>query len=138
MKVNIKLDKNAFMPKRAHATDAGADIMTPKGFNIPPHCSHVVHTGVHVETPSNCVTMVKSKSGLYIKYGIITTGVVDEGFDGEVIVKLFNLGPHDVPFARGDKIAQLVIMPVYYPDFEQVDEIEGGERGANGYGSTGR
>lgn len=138
MKVNIKLDKNAYMPKREHSTDAGADIRTPKAFVIPAHCSKVVHTGVHIETPHDCVTMVKSKSGLCIKSGIITTGVVDEGFDGEVVVKLFNLGPYEVPFCAGDKIAQLVIMPVFYPEFEQVDEISAGERGSNGYGSTGR
>jgi len=136
--VKIKLDKNAYMPKRAHATDAGADIRTPKAFVLPAHCSKVVHTGVHIETPPNCVTMVKSKSGLYIKNGITVTGVIDEGFTGEVVVKLINHGPHDMPFAVGDKIAQLVIMPVFYPEFEQVDEIEGGERGDNGYGSTGR
>lgn len=138
MAVNVKLDKNAYMPKREHPTDAGADIRTPKFFSMPPHTSKVVHTGIHIETPPNCVTMVKSKSGLYIKYGITTTGVVDEGFTGEVIVKLFNHGPQTVDFAAGDKIAQLVIMPVLYPEFEQVDEILGGERGDDGYGSTGR
>ena len=138
MKVNIKLDKGAYMPERAHATDAGADIRTPEFFILDPHSSKIVHTGVHIETPENCVTMVKSKSGLYTKYGITTTGVVDEGFTGEVLIKLMNNGPHTVYFNEGDKIAQLVVMPVFYPDFEQVDEISGGDRGDGGYGSTGR
>lgn len=138
MQVKIKLDKNAYIPKREHSTDAGADIRTPKAFQIVPHGSKVIHTGVHIETPHDCVTMVESKSGLYIKYGITATGVIDEGFTGEVIVKLINHGPQAVDFGVGDKIAQLVIMPVFYPEFEQVDEIEGGERGDNGYGSTGR
>lgn len=136
--VKIKLDKNAYMPKREHATDAGADIRTPKGFELKAHCHKVIHTGVHIETPPGHVTMVKSKSGLYIKHGVTTTGVVDEGFDGEVVIKLINHGPYDLDFKAGDKIAQLVIMPVIYPEFEKVDEIEGGERGSNGYGSTGR
>lgn len=136
--VKIKLDKNAYMPKREHATDAGADIRTPKAFVLSAHCSKVVHTGVHIETPPNHVTLVKSKSGLYIKNGITVTGVVDEGYDGEIVVKLLNHGPHDVPFCAGDKIAQLVIMPVIYPEFEQVDEIGSGDRGSDGFGSTGR
>ena len=138
MNVNIKLDEGAFMPERAHATDAGADIRTPEDFHIPSHCSRVVHTGVHIETPPNCVTMVKSKSGLNIKYGITTTGVIDEGFTGEVVVKMINHGPFNMDFKRGDKISQLVVLPVFYPDFELVDEIDGGERGSAGFGSSGR
>ena len=138
MKVNIKLDKNAYMPKRAHKTDAGADIMTPRKFILEPGGSRVIHTGVHIETPPDCVTLVKSKSGLYLKYGVTTTGVVDEGFTGEIIVKLINHGERNVIFDAGAKIAQLLIMPVFYPDFELVDEISGGDRGENGYGSTGR
>lgn len=138
MPVKIKLDKNAYMPKRMHATDAGADIRAPHGFTIPPNGAKVVHTGIHIETPPDCVTLVKSKSGLCMKYGITTTGVVDEGFTGEILVKLFNHGSEEVVFNAGDKIAQLLIMPVFYPEFEQVKEIGGGERGDNGFGSTGR
>ena len=136
--VKIKLDKNGYMPKREHATDAGADIRTPKAFVIPPRGSKSVHTGIHIETPANHATMIKSKSGLYVKHGITATGVVDEGFTGEIIVKLVNHGDDEVVFDVGNKIAQLVIVPVAYPDFEQVDEIAGGDRGDNGYGSTGR
>lgn len=136
--VKIKLDKNAYMPKREHPTDAGADIRTPKAFLVPPHGSKIVHTGVHIETPPNHVTMLKSKSGLNIKHDILTEGVIDEGFDGEIVVKVYNHGNEGISFNVGDKITQLVIMPVIYPDFEQVDEIASGERGSNGYGSTGR
>ena len=82
--------------------------------------------------------MVKSKSGLNIKHGIITDGVIDEGFTNQIVVKLYNLSYRFHHFKAGDKITQLVVMPVLYPDFEQVDEIEGGERGDAGYGSTGR
>lgn len=137
MKVNIKLDKNAYMPKREHPTDAGADIRTPKGFTLMAGDSKIVHTGIHIETPENCAAIVKSKSGLYMKNSITTTGVVDEGFTGEVLVKLLNHG-NMIRFEAGDKIAQLLIVPVFYPEFEQVDEISGGERGDDGFGSTGR
>lgn len=82
--------------------------------------------------------MVKSKSGLNIWDSIISEGVIDEGFTNEIIVKLYNLGERTVHFDAGDKITQLVVLPVLYPDFRQVDEIKGGERGDAGYGSTGR
>lgn len=138
MKVNVKLDEGAYLPVRAHATDAGADIRTPAKVIVPACGSAIVWTGVHIETPPNCVTMVKSKSGLNIRDDIVTEGVIDEGFDGEIVVKLYNHGAHDKVFNAGDKITQLVILPVVYPDeYVEVDEISGGERGSNGYGSTG-
>ena len=138
MIAKVKLDNGAFMPERAHSTDAGADLRTPKDFTLHPDSTAIIHTGVHIETPENCVAMVKSKSGLNIRHGITTTGVIDEGFTGEIVVKMINHGNDCVEFKRGDKITQIVILPVYYPEFELVDEIDGGERGDNGYGSTGR
>lgn len=136
--IKIKLDEGAFMPERAHATDAGADIRTPYEFIVRKHSSKQIKTGVHIETPHNCVALLKSKSGLNIKHDINTTGVIDEGFTGEIVVNVINHGKFDVHFDRGDKITQLLIMPVLYPGFEQVDEIGGGDRGDSGYGSTGR
>ena len=136
--INVKLEDCAYMPERAHDTDAGADIFAPYAFYIKPHTSETIHTGVHVELPAGTVGMLKSKSGLNIKHGILSEGVIDEGFTGEIIVKLYNHGPYTVNFESGDKISQLVIMPVLYPTFQQADEIKGGERGDNGYGSTGR
>ena len=138
MTVKIQLDDGAFMPERAHVTDAGADLRTPCDFTVPPRGSYAVHTGIHVQTPGNCVTMVKSKSGLNVNHNITSEGVVDEGYDGEVIVKLYNHGDIEKNFKRGDKISQIVIMPVFYPDFIQVKKINGAERGSNGFGSTGR
>ena len=136
--IKVKLDDGAFLPERAHETDAGADVFTPIDFYIEPHDSYIVPTGIHVETPPNCVTMVKSKSGLYMKHGITVTGVVDEGYDGEVLIKLFNHGPYTANFMRGDKIAQLVVLPVIYPSYVESENINFGERGSNGFGSTGR
>ena len=136
--VNVKLDDYAYMPERAHDTDAGADIRTPHAFSIRPHEAVIVPTGVHVELPAGTVGMLKSKSGLNINRNITSEGVIDEGFTGEIIVKLYNHGPYTVDFERGDKITQLVIMPVMYPTYKQADEIAGGERGNSGYGSTGR
>lgn len=138
MEIKTKLDVRAFLPERAHDTDAGADIRTPEGFTLKAHSSEIVATGVHVQLPQHTVGMLKSKSGLNIRYGIVSEGVIDEGFSGEIIVKLYNLSDHDHLFQRGDKITQLVIMPVHYVTYEQTDEIQGGARGSSGYGSTGR
>lgn len=138
MNIRTKIRYDAFLPERAHDTDAGADIRTPEGFWLRAHDSEIVATGVHVELPAGTVGMLKSKSGLNTRYGIVSEGVIDEGFSGEIIVKLYNLSDHDYMFQRGDKITQLVVMPVHYVTYEQVDEINAGERGTNGYGSTGR
>lgn len=137
MKINVKLSHNAFLPERFHDTDAGADIRTPETFRLAPHSSEIVFTGVHVELPPDTVGMIKSKSGLNMRNSIITEGVIDEGYGGEIVVKLYNLGDEAHVFNRGDKIAQLVVMPVCYPGYQEVDEIKSGDRGSNGFGSTG-
>lgn len=126
------------MPERAHGWDAGADLRTPVRFILRAHSSETIDTGVHVEIPRGSVGMVKSKSGLMCKHGIVTDGTVDAGYTGSIRVCLYNRDGTSMSFKRGDKIAQLVIMPIITPDFEQVDEIEGSDRGAGGFGSTGR
>ncbi len=136
--IKTVLDEGAYLPKRAHPTDAGADIRTPVDVDVPAHGSAIVHTGVHVETPHHCAAMVKSKSGLNIKSGIKAEGVIDEGYDGEIVVRLDNLNDEPHHFDRGDKITQLVVVFVAYPIYVQADSIGGGERGSAGFGSTGR
>ena len=138
LKVKLDMDKGALLPVRAHSTDAGADILTPRSFLLPARSSAIIRTGVHVELPPDTVGMLKSKSGLNIFHDIVGEGVIDEGFTNEIVVKLYNLGDMPYEFERGNKIIQLVVMPVHYPAIEQVEEIESGERGDAGYGSTGR
>ena len=138
--MRIKLDYGAYMPERAHATDAGLDLMTPEDFFLAPNASHTVNTGVHVEIPAGCAGFLKSKSGLNIKYSIVSEGVIDEGYTGPIYVKLYNRHPfltHE--FRAGDRITQLVILPVFIPGtLEVVDGLEETERGNKGFGSTGR
>lgn len=136
--LKVKLDEGAYMPERAHEWDAGADLRTPVDFTLHGDNFATIDTGVHIEIPAGYVGMVKSKSGLMTNHGIVTDGTVDAGYTGSIKVCLFN---HDINishFARGDKIAQLVILPIVTPGFEQVEEIEGGDRGDGGFGSTGR
>lgn len=136
--MKIKLESWAFKPERAHATDAGADLRTPHDATIMPKDSVVIDTGVHIELPPNTVGMVKSKSGLNVKHGITSEGVIDVGYTGSIRVKLYNHSDKSYELKAGDKISQLVIMPILTPDFELVDELEETERGDNGFGSSGR
>lgn len=127
------------MPVRAHKTDAGLDLLSPIDVCIPAKSSACIDTGVCIELPQNTVGMVKSKSGLNVKHGIITLdGVIDVGYNGSIMVKLYNHSNVDYFVKRGDKISQLVIMPILTPELELVDELEETERGNNGFGSTGR
>ena len=145
--IDVQLDEGAFMLERAHDTDAGADIFAPHDVKVSPSRANedgtvdigyaVVHTGVHVELPENSAGMLKSKSGLNVKHGIISEGVIDKGYGGEIVVKLYNLTGSEVAFPQGSKITQLCVIPVMYPSFRQVDEIGAGERGNGGFGSTG-
>jgi len=138
MKMKVKLDEYAIMPVRAHNTDAGLDIMTPVSFDLRPWSSAVVRTGVHIELLPGTCGILKSKSGLNINCGVVTVdGVVDEGYTGEITVRIQNNSEYWHQFNAGDKITQLVIVPYFAPDLELADELEETERGDNGFGSTG-
>lgn len=136
--MKIKLDPGAFMPEYAYEQDAGMDLRSPVDMILRPMDSVIIDTGVHVELPHGYAGVVQSKSGLFFKHNIITTGLVDEGYSGSIRVKLWNLGRETYEIMRGDKIAQLVVYPVLHPELELVDSMDETERGDNGFGSTGR
>jgi len=136
--VKVKLDAGAFEPTRAHETDAGLDIRAVSDGIVRAHQSATFHTGVHVQLPHEIMGDIRPKSGLMFHHDLLTFGTVDEGFRGEVMVHIFNLGDRDYSVHRGDKIAQLVTTKVVYEPVEIADEINGGERGDSGFGSTGR
>jgi dUTP pyrophosphatase len=135
--IGVVLDDGATLPVRAHDTDAGADICCREGFVVPAHNSVEIGTGVHVALPRGMGGFLKSKSGLNVKSCITTSGVIDEGYTGEIRVRVYNNGDYDYEFGAGDKVTQLVVMPVIYPTYTEVGEIAGGPRGDNGFGSTG-
>lgn len=138
MDLKVVLDEDAIMPERAHDTDAGLDFFTPFTVTVPKHGFKFIDTGVHVQLPRGTRGHICSKSGLSRNFGLFCDGTVDEGYTGTIGVTVMNIS--DVPrtFIRGDKICQMVIEPVLYPKPVRVNEISGGERGDNGYGSTGR
>ena len=136
--MNVQLDEGAYMPERAYNTDGGADLRTPNRLVIRPHDSVVVDTGVHFDIPAGIVGLLKSKSGLNVKCSLVTEGVIDAGYSGSVVVKLYNHGGETRIIEKGEKITQILFTLVWTPGFRQVEKIEGGDRGANGFGSTGR
>lgn len=136
-KFKVILDKGAYLPIRAHKTDAGFDLFARENGIVPARGSFTIDTGVHMEIPSGMVGFVKSRSGLHIRHGIFATGVIDSGYTGSIRVKLNNLENKDYSFSCGDKIAQLVILPIFTPEIEVVGELKKTERGSKGFGSTG-
>jgi dUTP pyrophosphatase len=135
--MKISLDNGAFMPIRAHELDAGIDLMTPICFTVPAHGFAFVDTGVHVELPPSTRGHVCSKSGLNKLVGITCDGTIDEGYTGSIGVTLHNDSDDDYRFIRGNKVAQLVVEPILRPTLEVVEKVSGGERGDDGFGSTG-
>lgn len=151
--MKIKLDEGAIMPTRAHDTDAGLDLYARESKVVPACGSAVFDTGVHIELPNMwtfpdgntqyyfptyTVGFLKSKSGLNVKHNITSEGVVDMGYTGSIVVKLYNHGKEDYQVNAGDKISQLVILPILTPSLELVDKLDETERGNGGFGSTGR
>ncbi len=136
--MKIKLDEGAKMPTRAHNTDAGLDLYARETQIVPAKESAKFDTGVHVELPVGTVGMLKSKSGLNVKHGLTSEGVIDVGYTGSIVVKLYNNSGYDYRVEKGDKISQLVIMPILTPELELVESLEETDRGDNGFGSSGK
>lgn len=136
--MKVMLDKGAYMPERAHEADAGYDLRAMTGATIAKRGSAVFDTGVHVQIPEGYVGMLKSKSGLNVHFGLVNEGVIDAGYTGSIRVKLYNHSNRAMIIDPGDKISQLVILPILTPELEQVDSLEETERGCGGFGSTGK
>lgn len=142
--MRVKIDPGAFAPERAHDTDAGYDLRIPRiivngeFYTLCPGSSVIIDTGVHIEIPKGYCGILVSKSGLNTKHGIVSTGLIDEGYTGSIRVRLHNSGKEICDFYAGDKISQIVIVPYLAEPVEIVDELEPTERGNNGFGSTGR
>ena len=137
--MKTKLDEGAYIPTRAHSKDAGLDLYARETQNIPAGQSAVFDTGVHIQLPPSTAGILISKSGLNVKHDLTSTGLIDEGYDGSIAVKLYNHGGAPYTVVAGDKISQLVIVPVVYADVELVEDFGvQTARGSNGFGSTGK
>ena len=131
----------AVLPAYAHPSDAGMDVRSVEELVIPAGKRALVHTGLVVLLPPLYEAQVRPRSGLALKFGVTvlnTPGTIDSGYRGEIGVILANFGDADFIVKKGDKIAQLVIAPVTQPEVCEVSEIDETDRGAGGFGSTGR
>ena len=138
MKLRVVLEEGARMPLRAHPDDAGLDLFTREEKTVPAHGSALFDTGVHVQIPAGYVGFIKSKSGLNVRHHLLAEGVIDAGYTGPIVVKVYNHGDAAYCFHAGDKLTQLVILPVALPELETVESLEETARGDGGFGSTGR
>jgi len=132
------VDRVAKAPTRAHSTDAGLDLYAMHGGLVRAHQAATFHTGTHVQLPKGTAGILMPKSGMMTRHDLLTFGIVDQGYDGEILVHIFNLGSEDYTVRAGDKISQMLVVPVLYEPVEVVDHIEAGDRGMNGFGSSGR
>ncbi|MDX2375342.1 dUTP diphosphatase [Microbacterium sp. LRZ72] len=128
-------------PSYALPGDAGADLVAAEAVRLLPGQRALVGTGVRLALPDGYVGFVVPRSGLAARHGITVVnapGTVDAGYRGEIKVSLLNTDaeqPYDI--TEGDRIAQLVVMPVARARFVPVEELPGSDRGASGFGSTG-
>lgn len=135
--IKVMLDKGAYLPTRAHEPDAGLDLYSREDKVLFPQRSEKFDTGVHIEIPEGYVGFLKSKSGLNVRQGIQSEGVIDCGYTGSICVKLYNHGSNMVRIQKGQKISQLVLLPIITPEIELVDSLDATERGDGGFGSSG-
>lgn len=136
--MDVTLDEKAFKPTRAHDADAGLDLYSCENALVPAHGSFFFDTGVHVKLPRGTAGVLISKSGLNVKHGITSTGLIDEEYTGSIGVKLYNNSDVAYRVERGDKISQLMVVPVFKTIPVITNKLENTERGNDGFGSTGK
>jgi dUTP pyrophosphatase len=138
-----KIHKDSVFPKYNYESDSGFDLHSVEDVVIPPFGRALVPTGIKLNIPLEYEIQVRPKSGLALNQGLTvlnTPGTVDSGYNGEIKVIVFNTNNISVQITKGMKIAQAVLCPVIcgkYVSLEDVDEIDGKDRGDNGFGSTG-
>jgi len=145
MKLFIKkLNENAIVPKQATTGSAGYDLSAciEKSITINPNEIVKIGTGISVALEeNNAVILIYARSSLATKFGITLAncvGVVDSDYRGEIIVALNNLGKAPYTIEPNERIAQMVITPIFTPEIEVVETLSETSRGEGGFGSTGK
>lgn len=139
--LKCKVTDPKYTPTRANSGDAGLDLKAAENALLFPGDRQAVETGVSVEIPDGYVGLLCARSGNAARraLGIVNgVGVIDSGYRGPVNVLLINHGRSNVAVMRGDRIAQLLIVPIETPDVEIVDRLSDSDRGTGGLGSSGR
>ncbi len=139
----VKLRSGATMPTYGSEYSAGADLYAclEETLSIAPGETKFIPTGLSMELPVGTVGLIYARSGLACKRGLAPANkvdVIDSDYRGEYIVALHNHGNQPQEIAHGERIAQLVITPVFTPGFQEVDSLSQTLRGEGGFGSTGK
>lgn len=135
-----RLDPEVAIPTTSHIGDAAVDLQTRCDVTLQPGERASVPTGIAVAIPAGFAGMVLPRSGHARRLGVGVVngpGLIDSGYRGEISVLLINHGPETVKFAKGDRIAQLAVVPVVTVEWVEVDELDETKRGSGGFGSTG-
>ncbi len=139
MKLKIKkIHNDAKLPNRAHHDDAGIDMFAYGTHTVEPHQTVAIPTGVSMELEKGFVSLVWDKSGISLKGMKTVGGVIDAGYRGEYKIVVHNLTESPYVFSHGDKVAQILIQKVEFPDLVEVEELSDSSRGEGGFGSTGK
>ena len=136
-----KLTPDAVIPSYAHPGDAGADLVAIESYMLEPGQRLAIPTGLAAEIPQGYEMQVRPKSSLALNYGVTvlnTPGTVDAGYRGEIKVILINFGQSVFAINPGQRIAQIVIAPVLQAKFVVTESLNESQRGAGGFGSTGK
>ncbi len=142
VRVPIKiLSRDAQIPHKAYNGDAGVDLRSVERIVLKPQEHAMVATGLAIALPEGYAGFVLPRSGLAAKHGISIVnapGLIDSNYRGELKVILLNTDPdNSFTIEIGDRIAQLIVMPVPTINFEQVEELTESQRGESGFGSSG-
>ena len=138
-----RINQNAIMPTYGTCEAAGADLYAclDNPVVIEPGTSVFIPTGLSMEIPKGYAGLIYARSGLACKRGLAPAnkvGVVDSDYRGEFMIVLYNHGAESQTISHGERIAQLVITPVFTPGFVEVDSLSDTERSRGGFGSTGK
>jgi dUTP pyrophosphatase len=140
--MNVKLtNQNAKLPQRSNPTDAGADLFATETITIDPHSYHFMDLGIQLEIPIGFAGMIFARSGLGSKHGIRPrncVGVIDSKYRNNVGIMIENHSNVSYSITVGDRIAQLVIMPIGLCEFEEVEQLDMNNDRLGGFGSTGK
>lgn len=136
-----KLDPSVTLPRAARKGDAGLDLAANADAKVRPGERALIPTGIAVAIPAGHAGLVLPRSGLASRQGLTLAnapGLIDPGYRGEVTIAVVNLDPvQPVEIRRGDRIAQLLLVPFAEAEPAEVEELPGSERGGGGFGSTG-
>ena len=134
----LRVSPEAVLPTRAHADDAGMDLYALEDVSLAPHAGRLARTGIALAIPAGFVGLVADRSSM-AKKGIKTAGgVIDAGYRGEIQVVLWNLSSQELRIGRGERLAQLLIVPIATPSVREARSLDETARGDKGFGSSGK